>query len=240
MPLFSRASRVSWLSSPGSSSGPSSGSPDPSGASTSNNRDSTFVSPATPANAPPPAYNDQAGSRSVPDDFPTEPQPPGKDEVDAVNVSAAFDKLTLTDEPHKPDVDTCLAHLKLLFAIQTMKEEIGYSDGIFNIWDSRAEHPEYLELGELPQPPEAPKQKSPTGLEDSKLEALSKLREKRWALFVARAVDRYESWWASLPRDEELTEDDMELSQCSKYSRFPDMPTARMIWHEYMLPPLGK
>ncbi|KAI1025293.1 hypothetical protein LB505_009619 [Fusarium chuoi] len=37
-------------------------------------------------------------------------------------------------------------------------------------------------------------------LEDKK-KSLSKVREKRWALFVARAVDRYEAWWDSLPRE---------------------------------------
>lgn len=29
-----------------------------------------------------------------------------------------------------PDANTCLAHLKLLSALQTLKEDVGYTDGL--------------------------------------------------------------------------------------------------------------
>ena len=70
---------------------------------------------------------------------------------------------------------------------------------------------------------------------------LSRLREKRWALFVARAVDRYEAWWKSRFRLT-LTEDDMgaNTSFRERYLDFPTRSGARMNWSAAELPPLGK
>jgi len=174
----------------------------------------------------PPAYNDGA------DDC-TRPQGNVPDDVD---LAASFAKLTLENQPKDPDADTCLAHLKLLHAIQSMKEDVGYTDGLWGIWDSRAENP-LEDLFGTQGPAPGADEPVPTG-EDRVKAALSRIREKRWALFVARAVDRYESWWRSLPKGYMLTEQDMEQEGNARYSRFPS--TGALIdWKEHMLPPLG-
>ncbi|GJN75779.1 hypothetical protein PLICBS_009885 [Purpureocillium lilacinum] len=173
----------------------------------------------------PPAYNDGA------DDC-TRPQGNVPDDVD---LAASFAKLTLGNQPKDPDADTCLAHLKLLHAIQSMKEDVGYTDGLWGIWDSRAENP-LEDLFGTQGPAPGADEPVPTG-EDRVKAALSRIREKRWALFVARAVDRYESWWRSLPKGYMLTEQDMEQEGNTRYSRFPS--TGALIdWKEHMLPPL--
>ncbi|KAL2022079.1 hypothetical protein VTK56DRAFT_6123 [Thermocarpiscus australiensis] len=133
--------------------------------------------------------------------------------------------------PHDPKVATCLAHLKLLFAIQCMKEEVGLTDGLWGLWDARAGplSPSTDKLG-----PELSVQQR---MEDKTLEALSRIREKRWALCVARAVDRYETWWKSLC-GRPLTEQDMDMPGSVAYSKFPTDPNVVIAWGEDMLPPL--
>ncbi|KAL6871699.1 hypothetical protein HDV57DRAFT_511645 [Trichoderma longibrachiatum] len=130
--------------------------------------------------------------------------------------------------------DTCLAHLKLLHAIQSMKGEIGYTDGLWNLWDSRGKwalndlrvDADWATIRMLERADSATVTKA----------GHSRLREKRWALFVARAVDRYEAWWHSLAETGMLTEQDMATPDDPKYERFPNRH--KMRWKEKMLPPL--
>lgn len=192
-------------------------------------------SPTAPGTvAPPPAYTESASDQPVRDG---QPQPTGQPD-DAVDVTAAFASLKLSNEPEDPDADTCLAHLKLLAAIQAMKEEVGYTDGLWGIWDTRAD------TGELDEPvPEGPDAKAggkdAPSADAKKLATLSKLREKRWALFVARAVDRYESWWATLWSTGPLIEWDMETPSSLKHEKFVDRPQYQAPWNDKILPPLG-
>ncbi|CAH0036551.1 unnamed protein product [Clonostachys solani] len=107
---------------------------------------------------------------------------------------------------------TCIIHLRLLYAFRGLALRIGYQDGLFGIEDGRSKkvgiNSEETERGE------------------------SKLREKRWAVYLARAVHRYETWWKTLGGIP-LQEIDMELVDCGRYDRFPevDIPM-RMEWHE--------
>ncbi|KAH6652037.1 hypothetical protein BKA67DRAFT_660806 [Truncatella angustata] len=125
-----------------------------------------------------------------------------------------------------PTVDSCLAHLRLLRAFEVLKRKTGYTDGLWDIWDSRAQN---------------------------KLDILSKLREKRWAIFVARAVDRYEAWWKSFVPDM-LKEKDMlrgdSEARSSSFECFTSVhnlmkwtlaslppPDILLVWHTHMLNP---
>lgn len=117
------------------------------------------------------------------------------------------------------DLDTIFSHLKLLHAVQMLKEDIGYSNGLWNIWDAEA-----LAM--------------PKADEASKALALSRLREKRWAIFVARAVDRYEAWWRTLPSDM-LQQRDMASPDSPKFMAYM-LGDQGMTWTADMLPPLGK
>jgi hypothetical protein len=175
-------------------------------------------------------------------------QPP----PDAVDVTAAFSSLSISPTPQDPTVDICLAYLKLLYAIQSLKEDIGYTDGLWGIWDSRADGPESdvdVELAREHLPTSvatAPNSSGSgpglggdqDGISPSDLQKmrLSKIREKRWALFVARAVDRYEAWWNVFPKTM-LSEADMnDLSGANYHNHANKREYLR--WTEDMLPPL--
>lgn len=132
--------------------------------------------------------------------------------------------------------DACLAHLKLLHAIQSMKEEVGYTDGLWNLWNDRGKRA----LDDLRADADWSMIRK---LEKSDAKTVttaghSRIREKRWALFVARAVDRYEAWWKSLGENDMLTEEDMADPDSYKFKKFPT--STRLIWEERMLPPLGE
>lgn len=130
----------------------------------------------------------------------------------------------------------CLVHLKLLHAIQNMKEDVGYTDGLFGIWDSLVTDSKGLAFDSIPLPAGTNTTKMTEN--DKRQILLSKLREKRWAIFVARAVDRYETWWAS-QGGIMLTEDDMSVADGSNYMRYPGMKS-QFVWKDSMLPPLGR
>ncbi|KAJ4319066.1 hypothetical protein N0V84_006519, partial [Fusarium piperis] len=170
------------------------------------------------ASAPPP-YEETAGA----------PAPPDVDPV------ASFADLKLDSQPHDPYSDTCLAHLKLLFAFQSLKEDVGYTDGLFGIWDSRADGA--ITIAENGEIEEHVRADGDVPDDEEKRKALSKIREKRWALFVARAVDRYEAWWNSLTGGRPLTEKDMEESRTTAYEAFA-LRKEETYWHKEALPPL--
>lgn len=154
-----------------------------------------------------------------------------------VDITAAFARLSLESNitERKLTVDTCLAHLKLLHAIHNLKEEVGYTDGLFGLYDSRAtDDASNLDLDTVHV-------EKGVKLEDAdkiKL-ALSKIREKRWALFVARAVDRYESWWKTIQGQNVLTEDMMADPVSELFANFPLLCEKPQGLREDMLPPLG-
>ncbi len=206
-----------------------------------------------PAGAPPPAYN------AVPDQPPPgidtagqgAPDAPPPANPDPVDLTAAFANLHLANLPGDPTVETALAHLKLLFAIQWMKEDVGFTDGLWGLWDARAGPVDPLVKGR-PEKEVAKGEKSEKGawqpdpkdkLRDKNLEMLSKIREKRWALFVARAASRYETWWKSLERvttARPMTTGDMLVANSDMYADFPTR-TAESFWvSDDMLPPLGE
>lgn len=137
----------------------------------------------------------------------------------AEELSAAFSSLRLSDTPPAfPTADHCLAHLKLLSAFHALKEDVGYTDGLFNLWDAKCE------------------------LLENTDEALAKMREKRWVLYIARAVERFEDWWLK----DLCNREDSKRLECKemaanvlKFTEFPNRGRVRS-WTTSMLPPLGR
>jgi hypothetical protein len=191
--------------------------------------------------SPPPAYNDAAVTDGFSPNAVLPPGPPsyGQNDVN-VNINAAFSALNLSDTSADPDVDKCLAHLKLLFAIQTMKEDVGYTDGLWQIWDTRAGDAVKNSSENIGAAPSA----GTGNPEDDAKALLSRLREKRWAVFLARAVDRYEAWWMALPGRRLVNVDMADREGNKNYYQFPDARYAdnhtSFTWDETTLPPLGK
>lgn len=173
-----------------------------------NTKEKATAAPANEAKDAPPAYTA------------TEPAdgPPGSSVED---LSAAFSSLNIPDVPPAlPTPDHCLAHLKLLNSFHALKEDIGYTDGLFGLWDERCEVLEGKERDE----------------------ALARTREKRWALYIARAVERFQSWWlkylCSLEDCKRLQAKEM-TSTSLEYAIFTAKGRPR-TWTTTMLPPIGK
>lgn len=177
---------------------------------------------STNGDQPPPAYADAA--------------PGAGQQLPSVDLAAFFARLQLSAGPGAPTPDTCIAHLKFLSALETLKEDVGYSDGLWGLWDSRANDYEHDDPGAAVQEKPA---NGDAGAPTRDQEALSRVREKRWAVFVARAVDRYETWWKMLNDSPPLTEDDRLDSHSPAFIDFPKAGTAQ-FWTEDILPPLGK
>ncbi|GJC77463.1 glycine-rich domain-containing protein 1 [Colletotrichum liriopes] len=180
------------------------------------------------ASAPPPAYG------AAPDAHPSGPQ----------DLSAALGALDLdasppgTDPRNDPNEDTCLAHLRLLTAFHRLKNETGYRDGLWEIWDSRAQ------VSNASSATSSSNSKAAAAAADGgagslNTDVLVKLREKRWAVYVGRAVDRYAAWWRSFVPDMLLESDMVEPSEERKdrYEGFPG--SEPMVWNADTLPPLA-
>ncbi|KAI4869703.1 hypothetical protein F4820DRAFT_364305 [Hypoxylon rubiginosum] len=141
-------------------------------------------------------------------------------------LNAAFSSLQFTSRSTEVTPDTCLAHLKLLHAFNALKEDVGYTDGLWGLYDSRI-------LSHKDKKSNAVQNN--LKLDDETGKRLAGLREKRWALFIARAVDRYEAWWEKISMAY-LMEDDME-GESEKYSGFISNKSP-LAWAENILPPL--
>ncbi|KAJ9667710.1 hypothetical protein H2201_002245 [Coniosporium apollinis] len=147
------------------------------------------------------------------------------------DLSARLANLSLDEKTPFPTADQCIAHLKLLEAFQNLRDEVASHEGLFGI-----------------TPPPADLAADST--------ALARVREKRWAVFVARAVDRFEMWWTKclpptfngLPYNR-LSATQFKTSPHKHISFILDakeiafstdtMPPldVLMVWHSYLLNP---
>lgn len=106
------------------------------------------------------------------------PSPPPPYSTNGTHPTLSLDKLQLDQVLDKPSADQCVAHLKLLKAFAGLRHDIVHRDGLFAITDSMIELVEKRSL--------EPR---------SRTTYLSQLQEKRWAVYVARAADRFERWY---------------------------------------------
>lgn len=93
------------------------------------------------------------------------------------DITSQFSSLDLTSTSPVPTVPECIAHLKLLEIFHQLREEISTTDGLFGITD----HSVVASPGIRSKKEEE--------------EGRAKNREKRWAVYVTRAVDRFQIWW---------------------------------------------
>lgn len=144
-------------------------------------------------------------------------QPPP---YDVERLALELPKLQFSAPPrfssHDPvQRDTVVAHLKLLAVLADLRDFISNDDGLFGLFDSEAD-------------------KFP----DSLNEAKAKIREKRWAVYTARAVDRYTQWWFTcLPMSRPyITIKDLENSN---YEEIVNCEMS-VLWSAERLPPIGE
>lgn len=162
------------------------------------------------------------------------------------DIAWAFSNLKIKDTGKGfPSPETTLAHLKLLEAFYALKDEVAYTDGAFGLFDSRAPGSEESVAGDQ-------------AATIKRLEALAQIREKRWALYVARAADRFETWWTYVltPMDKAFCQSlgpvfsttrlqTGSVSNIADWDFFVDNhlfgnKPPKWVWTRDMLPPLGK
>ncbi|TVY75725.1 Glycine-rich domain-containing protein, partial [Lachnellula suecica] len=194
--------------------------------------------PVTPAKVAPPTPSKEAPPpvAKIAPNPPAKEQPPTYAANDPANdpspeeLSRAFSSLRLSEQPLAfPDSDQCLAHLKLLYVFHSLKEDVGYTDGLFNLWNGACERAHNRD------------------------EAIAKMREKRWALYIARAVERFQTWWikvlCTIEPAKRLEGKEM-VSNNSRFTEFTSRGAVQkwtvgmlppidvlMVWHSFMLNP---
>lgn len=172
--------------------------------------------PEKQAQVIPPSFDAPAMKEAPPSyapEYPSTNEGPSAEEL-----NAAFTSLNLEATSSFPTSDQCLAHLKLLSAFHVLKEDIQYTDGMFNLWDAKFE------------------------FFDNRDELLQKLREKRWALYVARATSRFEAWWLQILCNRESSkriEGKEMVATNLPYVQFTQRGKVQS-WTPEMLPPLGE
>jgi hypothetical protein len=127
------------------------------------------------SDARPPSYVEQAPRQEPPPDLSARL---AQLDLNPINLAGSTATPQINVTP-----DQCTAHLKLLEAFNQLREDIGNTDGLFGI-----NSPTFNEKEEKSE-------KSPQKGQDMHALAEVRVREKRWAVFVARAVDRFEKWW---------------------------------------------
>ncbi|KAJ0276621.1 hypothetical protein COL940_008217 [Colletotrichum noveboracense] len=157
--------------------------------------------------------------------IPTGPAPPAYTSDPSSSLTDPLENLSISHSPTAvPTTEAhCLAHLRLLYAFNRLKTETGYRNGLWNIFDSRAgpqTSANNSKNAAIPDPAE------------SNIDILVKLREKRWAVYVARAVSRYEAWWSSFVPDMLLEKDMLDPDEGRK-----DRADVLLVWHAHMLNP---
>ena len=127
-----------------------------------------------------------------------------------------------------PNTSQGICHLKLLFAFSKLKEHITNLDGLFDIFNLPDDQPadDFEDL------------------KHSRALLRIRIREKRWAVYVARAAYRFERWWSAMRAQnqaEQLKFEDMR-GHNSKYveSVKKDVKDSVGSWMNGMMPPLGE
>ncbi|KAK5689092.1 hypothetical protein LTR17_026522 [Elasticomyces elasticus] len=154
--------------------------------------------------------------------------------LDPPDITAGFSNLRLNvkNKDSFPSTYETIAHLKLLEAFYRLRQQVGSKDGLFGINDS-------VVTSHIPSG-------------DKASELLAKLAEKRWAIYLTRAVERFDAWLhALLPKAKvtpisqydspikrglvcEPTRADSPLA--FENTNMPPIDVL-MVWHAYMLNP---
>lgn len=106
-------------------------------------------------------------------------------------------------------IDECIIHLKFLSAIAKLRYFIKGTDKLFGIHD--------IEAKNFADP-------------RKQAQAAARIQEKRWAVYVARAVDRFTVWWQTC----------LPSLNTSRISTLDSSSGTKIIWSANTMPPLGK
>ncbi|KAL9084496.1 MAG: hypothetical protein Q9159_005192 [Coniocarpon cinnabarinum] len=170
--------------------------------------------------------------------------PPSYDETESVQLLSSQLAGTQISELHVrgkvPNVSQTICHLKLLHAFSKLRDQVSNTDGLFGLFD-------------------VPENEHSDDFDDLKhARALLRLRikEKRWAVYVQRAADRFANWWNALKQWKHggtlLQIADLLSEGRSKFMTGTEKPSKEdpdwirgklppldvlMVWHAFMLNP---
>lgn len=146
-----------------------------------------------------------------------------EDHVGPSDLTAGFSNLRL-DSVHTSDIprsEECTAHLKLLECFYRLRQKIGSSDGLFGLSDSMAQ----VTPGTITSKEELNRKRAV-------------ISEKRWQVYVSRAVLRFERWRDSLePQYDYFRIEDMTTSKMDEAIKMMKTPQSKQS--AVRLPPLG-
>lgn len=167
-------------------------------------------------------FNFNFSSTSYQERFLEPPPPPPYEELS--DEPPEFPVLDLR-EPGRAELTTvspeqCVVHLKLLAALADLRDTVSSYDGLFQLWDSVL-----LNDGAFRTPEE-------------RNQALAKIKEKRWAVYTARAVDRFTTWWKTCVP----TSGSRMTTETLSTPAYPAVVNVdrRLTWTRDKLPPLGQ
>jgi hypothetical protein len=188
-------------------------------------------------------HSNGQSSDPVPHYSVSEPPPPGyevDDDVAPPDYTAGFTNLSLSDAPSSgvPSVHETIAHLKILECFSRLRQTVASTDGLFGI-----ENAIITDIARA----------SSRANSEKADDLLPKLAEKRWAVYVSRAVDRFHAWISAvvpsvtMPTMAETERDGtngmITESTYVKTAMPPIGPSnmppvdVLMVWHAYMLNP---
>lgn len=125
---------------------------------------------------PPPAYHESVNDID--------------DDLRPSDVTAGFSNLHIGNSTgDEPKPQECIAHLKLLECFYRLKQKIATSEGLFGISMDIANQLNEIEKDVIPE------------IEDKSNELQALLAEKRWQVYLARAVYRFSVWRNSIEPD---------------------------------------
>ena len=128
--------------------------------------------------AEPPPYSSQPPSQAA-----SATNIPAGDQQ--TNRVPAIETLNFDRSPLEiPTPAECIAHLKLLHAFAKLRHDVGNCEGLYGISTEKFSQPA-----------------NQNGSSSATLDAglAEQIRDKRWTIFVTKAVERYEKWWDTLP-----------------------------------------
>lgn len=157
--------------------------------------------------------------------------PPAYEETNhANNVSSRVANINLSEldiRSELPNVSQTICHLKLLHAFSRLREHVSNIDGLFGIFDVPSNEPS----------------DQFDDLRHARALLRLRIREKRWAIYVQRAADRFAKWWLALrPQNNAqwLKLKDMADAKGKYYQGVQKEVTASNgNWMKGMMPPLG-
>ena len=123
-----------------------------------------------------------------------------------------------------PNVQKVIAHLELLHAIHSLRNDVSNHDGLFDLYNEDV-GPTKGASNEQAQSP-----------------LVESLKAKRWAVFVARAEDRFRAWWSSLRKKSGAAMLRLGPLSTKAYfnAQFEPKFFKRVITTKDDLPPLGR